>query len=77
MPYISLIVFSERCELREIPNNETNMIILQRNHLKHKLIHEFNHRKKNITVEQIDAIYEKLRHFANEELYQESADLPF
>ena len=26
----------------EIPSNETNMIILQRNHLKHKLIHEFS-----------------------------------
>ena len=77
MPYISLIVFSERCELREIPSNETNMIILQRNHLKHKLIHEFNHRNKNITIEQIDAIYEKLRHFANEKLYQDSADFPF
>ena len=61
----------------EIPSNETNMIILQRNHLKHKLIHEFNQRNKNITIEQIDAIYEKLRHFANEKLYQESADYPF
>ena len=77
LPYISIIVFSERCELKEVPDNKTDMIILKRYSLERILISEFNRRNKSITLEKIDAIYEKLRHFSNENLYQESVDLPF
>ena len=65
LPYISLIVFGERCNLREVPDNDNNLIILKRYSLERKLINEFNHRNKEISIEQIDDIYEKLKTFAN------------
>ena len=45
--------------------NGNNLIILKRYSLESKLIREFNHRNKEISIEQIDDIYEKLKAFAN------------
>lgn len=65
LPYISLIVFSERCILKNVPNETANLIIVQRNRLERKLVHEINRREKNITIEQVDEMYEKLLKYAN------------
>lgn len=67
LPYISLIVFSERCELKNVPNETANLIIIQRNRLERKLVNEINRREKSITIEQIDEMYEKLLKYANTE----------
>ncbi|SOD17880.1 Nuclease-related domain-containing protein [Fibrobacter sp. UWB16] len=77
LPYISIIVFSERCELKEIPDNKTDMIILNRYSLESKLVHEFNQRNKDITIEQVDEIYDRMKNFANGDIYKNSELDPF
>lgn len=67
LPYISLIVFSERCILKNVPNETANLIIVQRNRLERKLVHEINRREKSITIEQVDEMHEKLLKYANTE----------
>lgn len=65
LPYISLIVFSERCELKEVPNETANLIIIQRNRLERRLVHEINRREKSNTIEQVDEMYSKLLKHVN------------
>ena len=80
LPYISLISFSERCVLKNVPNDTTNLIILQRNYLEHRLVNEINHREKCISLEQIDEMYKKLQAFTNTEKLTSrkiDIDLPF
>lgn len=67
LPYISLIVFSERCELKNVPNDNTNLIIIKRNLLERKLVNEINQREKCISLEQVDEMYMKLQTYANAE----------
>ena len=67
LPYISLIVFSERCELKNVPNETANLIIVQRNRLERKLVNEINRQEKSITIEQVDEIYGKLLKYVNTE----------
>ena len=80
LPYISLIVFSERCELKNIPNGNANLIIIKRNLLEHKLVNEINQREKYISLEQVDEMYKKLQSYVNTEkstsTYKD-IDLPF
>ena len=65
LPYISLIVFSERCELKNVPNETANLIIVQRNRLERRLVHEINQRERSVTIPQVDEMYEKLLKYAN------------
>ncbi|WP_290762520.1 nuclease-related domain-containing protein [Fibrobacter sp. UBA4297] len=65
LPYISIIVFSERCELKNVPNETANLIIIQRNRLERRLVHEINRREKSITIEQVDEMYSKLLKHVN------------
>lgn len=65
LPYISLIVFSERCELKNVPNDNANLIIIKRNLLERKLVNEINQREKCISLEQVDELHKKLRAYIN------------
>ncbi len=67
LPYISIIVFSERCELKNVPNEIANLIIIQRNRLERRLVHEINRREKSITIKQVDEMYGKLLKHVNME----------
>lgn len=80
LPYISIIVFSERCELKNVPKDNANLIIIKRNLLERKLVNEINQRDKCISLEQVDEMYKKIKTYANTEkstsTYKD-IDLPF
>ena len=59
-PYYSIIVFSERCELKEIPPNTHSRIITKRNYLKSELTERITREKSKLSIAQIEALYRKL-----------------
>ena len=66
--YISFIVFSERCELKKVPDDIPGRILIRRQNLERVLAAEFS---KNLRIVprlssiQIDNLFEKLSPFAN------------
>ena len=62
-PYYSIIVFSERCELKGVPENTSTRIILKRNNLSSALRRKISSSSKIISPEQIDTLYHKLSSF--------------
>ena len=64
-PYISVIVFSERCELKKIPENTYKRIILKRNNLYSVLRHKVSCSPRVISIGEIDGLYKRLLHFNN------------
>ena len=81
LTYISLIVFSERCELKNVPKDDTNLIIVKRNLLERRLVNEINQREKSITLEQVDEMFNKLQSYINTKspssFKYNNIDLPF
>ena len=59
----SYIVFSERCELKKIPENTDKYKILKRNSLHEFIKNDIEQSEKIFTEEEIKNIYEKLKQF--------------
>lgn len=58
---ISFIVFSERCELKKVPEDTEQYKILRRHHLLRELRKELNKRESVFTYEDIRDIYDSLK----------------
>ena len=58
--YYSIIVFSERCELKEVPSNTYSRIIIKRNYLRSKLTEKISSEQSSLSIAQIEALYRKL-----------------
>lgn len=58
---ISFIVFSERCELKNVPEDTEQYKILRRHHLLRELRKELNKRESVFTYEDIKDIYDSLK----------------
>lgn len=63
--YKSVIVFSERCELKKITVNSQNVVVLKRNQLSKMINDEIKKSKPVFTKEEIDRIYQILKPFSN------------
>jgi len=61
----SFIVFSERCELKKIPNNTDEYTILRRHHLLRTIRKEIANRNNILSHDVIDSIFEKLTPLTN------------
>jgi hypothetical protein len=68
-PYYSIIVFSERCELKDVPENSSDRIILKRNSLSTVIRRKINSSQRVVSPEQIDALYNRLSSFNNNSVY--------
>ena len=64
-PYISVIVFSERCELKSVPENTNDRIILKRNALYSLLRRKVSCSPRVISMGEIDGLYKRLLRFNN------------
>ena len=62
-PYYSIIVFSERCELKDVPENTSTRIILKRNNLSSAIRQKISSSQRVISPEQIDTLHKKLNSF--------------
>lgn len=58
---ISFIVFSERCELKNVPEDTEQYKILRRHHLLRELRKELNKRESIFSYEEIKDIYDRLK----------------
>lgn len=58
--FISYIVFSQRCELKEVPRNSSNCIVLKRTDMLKKLKRHIRKRDIIFTNEEIDNIFSQL-----------------
>ena len=56
----SFIVFSERCELKKVPNNTAEYTIIKRNRLLEEIKKEIANRSNILTPDTIDRIFETL-----------------
>ena len=56
----SLIVFSERCELKKVPESTEEYIIIKRDKLIQTIKNETQNKEQQFSREQIDEIYNKL-----------------
>ena len=65
--FFSYIVFSNRCELKKIPDNSNEFEILKRSSLKYRLeeLDYLNNRKEIFTPDQINSLAEKLKPFTD------------
>ena len=63
-PYYSIIVFSERCELKEIPADTDSRIITKRNNLRFKLENKLSNKQNILSIAQIEAFYRKLLQYS-------------
>lgn len=63
-PYYSIIVFSERCELKEIPADTDSRIITKRNNLRFKLENKLSIEDRVLSIAQIEALYQKLLQYS-------------
>lgn len=59
--FISIILFSGRCELKKVPADTTEYIITQRDILPFKLRYDLNSRNDIFTTEQVDEIAKRLQ----------------
>lgn len=57
----SIIVFSERCELKKITVTSPNVLVVKRNHLKRQLQKKLKRAKPVLTNAQIDSLYKTLK----------------
>lgn len=74
--YCSIIVFSERCVLDEIPSNTHSRIITKRNYLKSKLTEKITSEQSKLSIAQIEALYQKLLPYtyASQDIKQKHSD---
>lgn len=74
--YCSIIVFSERCVLDEIPSNTHSRIITKRNYLKSKLTEKITSEQSKLSIAQIEALYRKLLPYtyASQDIKQKHSD---
>lgn len=63
-PYYSIIVFSERCELKEIPADTDSRIITKRDNLRFKLENKLSNKQNILSIAQIEAFYRKLLQYS-------------
>lgn len=68
----SYIVFSERCELKKIPENTEEYIITKRNHLLDLMIKEMERQENIFTTEEVDEMEKRLNPLTN--VSQETKD---
>ena len=61
----SYIVFSERCELKNIEVKSLNVKVIKRNILKNEIQHDFLILKEVLSVEKINSMYEQLKIYCN------------
>lgn len=75
-PYYSIIVFSERCVLEEIPSDTHSRIITKRNYLQSKLTERIAREQSRLSIAQIEALYRKLLPYtyASEDTKQKHTD---
>jgi len=75
-PYCSIIVFSERCELKDIPPNTQSRIITKRNYLQSKLTERIAREQSRLSIAQIEALYRKLipYAYASQDIKQKHSD---
>ena len=74
--YCSIIVFSERCVLDEIPSDTHSRIITKRNYLRSKLTEKITSEQSKLSIAQIEALYRKLLPYiyASKDAKQKHAD---
>lgn len=74
--YCSIIVFSERCELKDIPPNTQSRIITKRNYLQSKLTERIAREQSRLSIAQIEALYRKLipYAYASQDIKQKHSD---
>ncbi|SHK98030.1 nuclease-related domain-containing protein [Fibrobacter sp. UWB12] len=74
--YCSIIVFSERCELKDIPPNTQSRIITKRNYLQSKLTERIAREQSRLSIAQIEALYRKLLPYAyaSQDIKQKHSD---
>lgn len=63
--FSSYIIFSERCELKRVPDDTESYIILRRHHLLRKLRQVLKERDIRYTQQEVDTIYAQLQNTAN------------
>ncbi|WP_416827566.1 nuclease-related domain-containing protein [Ectobacillus polymachus] len=61
----SVIVFSNRCELKKITVDSQDVVVLKRNQLSKTINNEIKNLKPVFTIEEIDHIYQILKPFTN------------
>lgn len=62
--YKSYIVFSERCELKQVNITSTNIKVLKRNHLFTTIENDIKGSPEILSKQKVDQIYNKLKEFA-------------
>ena len=62
---MSYIVFSERCELKKVPDNTNEYVITKRNYLLDLINKNMDNKQNIFTNEEIDEIYKKLKSLTN------------
>ena len=62
---MSYIVFSERCELKKVPDNTKEYVITKRNYLLDLINKNMDNKQNIFTNEEIDEIYKKLKSLTN------------
>jgi hypothetical protein len=74
--YCSIIVFSERCVLDEIPSDTHSRIITKRNYLRSKLTEKITSEQSKLSIAQIEALYRKLLPYtyASQDIKQKHSD---
>ena len=74
--YCSIIVFSERCVLDEIPFDTHSRIITKRNYLRSKLTEKITSEQSKLSIAQIEALYRKLLPYiyASKDIKQKHSD---
>ena len=63
--YYSYIVFSERCELKNLTVHAKNVTVLKRNELLDNICIDMNQRPKSLTLDQVNTIHNHLQKLSN------------
>ena len=56
----SIVVFSDDCELRKIPENSRNSVVIQLHDLLNLIVFLLQKREKIWTIEEVDSLYDCL-----------------
>lgn len=67
LPMFSLIVFSERCELKSVTGTAENTVVCKRNDLPHEIKTIWNSVPDRLTEAQVEGIYDKLLPLTNQD----------